>query len=117
MKTQCINIDQNLLDITNLMITNAKSSKLNKLFFASNFSTAKLGYYLLPLAKQIFKETFMGADMEMGILLIFLQDYFFSATDAIRNNAVTNLFKKIKGSKRNVAVPASEMIYNHPQAA
>jgi hypothetical protein len=117
MKTQCINFDQTLSDLTSLIITSVKSFKLNKLFLASNFSTAKVGHYLLPLAKQIFRDSFMGADMEMGILLIFMKDYFLSAANAIRNNAVTNLFKKFKSSKRNVSVSASERIYNHPQAA
>ncbi|SHN20884.1 hypothetical protein [Mucilaginibacter sp. OK098] len=117
MKTQCINFDQTLSGITSLVITSVKSFKLNKLFLASNFPTDKVGYYLLPLAKQIFKDSFMGADMEMGILLIFMKDYFLSAANIIRNNAVTNLFKKIKGSKRNGTVLASEIIYNHPQAA
>lgn len=117
MKTQCINFDQTLLDTTNLMINSAKGFKINKLFLTSNFSTARIGYYLLPLVKQIVKETFMGADLEVGILLIFVKDYFLSAANVIRNNAVTNLFKKVKGSKRHIAVPASEIIYNHPQAA
>jgi len=117
MKTQCINFDQTLSGITSLIITSVKSFKLNKLFLASNFSTAKLGHYLLPLAKQIVRDNFMGADLEIGILLIFLKDYLFSAADVVRNNAVTNLFKKIKDSKRNVSISASERIYNHPQAA
>ena len=92
---------------------------MDKLFLASNFSTGKLGYYLMPLVKQIIKDNLMGADLEIGILLIFLKDYFLSAADAVRNNAVTNLFKKSQGSKRNIAVSvsASEIIYNHPQAA
>ena len=117
MKTQCINFDQTHSDLANLMITSVKSSKITKLFLASNFSTDKVGAFLLPLVKQVFRDNFMGADLEMGILLIFMKDYFLSATNAIRNNAVTNLFKKIKGSKRNGAVSASETIYNHPQAA
>ncbi|MDB5088355.1 MAG: hypothetical protein JWR09_2349 [Mucilaginibacter sp.] len=117
MKTQCINFDQTHSDLANLMITSVKSFKFNKLFLASNFSTDKVGHYLLPLVKQIVRDNFMGADLEMGILLIFMKDYFLSAANAIRNNAVTNLFKKIKGSKRNGTGSASEIIYNHPQAA
>lgn len=119
MKTQFIHFDQTLAGITSVIITSAKSFKFNKLFSASNFSTGKLGYYLVPLVKQIIKDNFMGADLEIGILLVFLKDYFSSATNAIRNNAVTNLFKKSKGSERNIAVSvsASEIIYNHPQAA
>jgi hypothetical protein len=117
MKTQYINFDQTHSDLTNLMITSVKSFKFNKLFTAPKFPTDKAGAFLLPLVKQIVRDNFMGADLEMGILLIFMKDYFLSAVNAIRNNAVTNLFKKVKGSKRNVAVPASEIIYNHPQAA
>jgi len=117
MKTQCINFDQTLSDLTSLIITSVKSFKINKLFLASNFSTDKVGDYLLPLVKQIVRDNFMGADLEIGILLVFMKDYFLSAADAIRNNAVTNLFKKIKVSKRNGSVSASEIIYNHPQAA
>ena len=119
MKTQCINLDQAPSDLTSLIITSVKSFKLNKLFFVSNFSTARVGHYLLPLVKQIVKDNFMGADLEIGILLIFMKDYFLSATNAIRSNAVTNLFKKSNSSKRNIAVsvPASEITYNHPQAA
>jgi hypothetical protein len=119
MKTQCINFDQTLSDLTSLIITSVKSFNLNKLFLAPKFSTDKIGDYLLPLVKQIVKDNFMGADLEIGILLVFLKDYFLSAANAIRNNAVTNLFKKSKGSKRNIAVSvsASEIIYNHPQAA
>ncbi|WP_295790738.1 hypothetical protein [Mucilaginibacter sp.] len=116
MKTQFIHFDQ-ISGITSAVITSARSFKLNKLFLASNFSTGKLGYYLLPLVKQIIKDNFMGADMEIGILLIFLKDYFLSANNTIRNNAVTNLFKKSKGSEKNIAVSTSEIIYNHPQAA
>ena len=59
----------------------------------------------------------MGADLELGILFIFLKDYFLSAANAVTNNAVTNLFKKSKGSERNIPVSAPEIIYNHPQAA
>jgi hypothetical protein len=117
MKTQGINFDQTLLDITNLMITSVKSFKLNKLSLAPKFSTDKVGYYLLPLVKQIFRDNFMGSDAEMGILLVFLKGYFLSATDTIRNNAVTDLFKKLRGSKRTIAVLNTERIYNHPQAA
>ncbi|MEO6631402.1 MAG: hypothetical protein ABIN13_06755 [Mucilaginibacter sp.] len=117
MKAPYINVDQTLSGITSVIITSAKSLKLNKVFFASNFSTYKVWHYLLPLVKQIIKDNFMGADLEIGILLIFLKDYFSSAANAVTNNAVTNLFKKSNGSERNITVSASEIIYNHPQAA
>ena len=117
MKTQFINLDRTFLGISNLMITGFKSLKLNKLFLAPRFPTDKVGYYLLPLVKQLLRDNFMGSDMEMGMLLIFLKDYFLSATDTIRNNAVTNLFKKLKDSKNTIAVLDTERIYDHQQAA
>lgn len=119
MKTQFIHFGQIPSGVANVIITSIRGIKLNRSFFVSNLSTGKLGYYLLPLVKQIIRDNFMGTDLEIGILLIFLKDYFSSATNAFRNNAVTNLFKKSKGSERNIAVsvPASEIIYNHPQAA
>ena len=117
MKTQYINFDQTLSGITSLLISGIKNFKLNTLFSAPKFSTDKIGHYLLPLVKQIFRDNFMGADLEIGILLIFLKDYFLSAANAIRNNAVADLFKKDKGSERNITVSAAEIIYNHPQAA
>jgi hypothetical protein len=117
MKTQGINFDQTLLDITNLMTASVKSFKLNKLSITPKFSTDKVGYYLLPLVKQIFRDNFMGSDAEMGILLVFLKGYFSSAADAIKNNAITDLFKKFRGGKNDVVVLNTERIYNHPQAA
>ena len=99
------------------MITGVKSYNLSRLFSVPRFSTDKVGYYLLPLVKQLLRDNFMGSDMEMGMLLIFLKDYFLSAADAIRNNAVTNLFKKLKDSKNTIAVLDTERIYDHQQAA
>ena len=70
------------------MITdNVKSFKWNKLALLAKFSPAKLGYYLLPLVKQLFRDNFMGSDIEMGMLLIFPERYFFTAADALSNNA------------------------------
>jgi hypothetical protein len=117
MKTQCINLDQTFLNISNLMITGVKSFNLTRLFLASRFSTDKAGYYLLPLVKQLLRDNLMGSDMEMGMLLIFLKDYFLSAADVIKKNTVTNLFKKLKSSKNTIAVLDTETIYNHQQAA
>jgi hypothetical protein len=99
------------------MITGVKSFNFSRLFSAPGFSTDKAGYYMLPLVKQLLRDNFMGSDMEMEMLLIFLKGYFLSAAGAIRNNAVTNLFKKLKGSKNAIAVLHTERIYNHQQAA
>jgi hypothetical protein len=117
MKTQCINLDQTFLNISNLMITVVKSFNMTRLFLAPRFSTDKAGYYMLPLVKQLLRDNFMGSDMEMEMLLIFLKGYFLSATDTIRNNAVTNLFNKLKGSKNAIAVLDTKRIYDHQQAA
>jgi hypothetical protein len=117
MKTQFINPDQTLLDATKLIIASAKSFKWNRLFLASNFSTDKIGSYLLPLVKQIFRDNFMGSDMEMSMLLIFLKGYFFSAANAARNNMVTELFRKIRKNKAEVIVLKTEKKYNYQQAA
>jgi hypothetical protein len=57
------------------MIAGLKSFKLHKLFLAPEFSTDRVGYYLLPLAKQVFRDIIMGSDMEM--LPIFRKGYFF----------------------------------------
>jgi hypothetical protein len=99
------------------MITVAKSFNITRLFSAPGFSTNKAGYYMLPLVKQLLRDNFMGSDIEMEMLLIFLKGYFLSATDTIRNNAVTNLFNKLKGSKNTIAVLDTKRIYDHQQAA
>lgn len=117
MKTQCINLDQTFLNITNLIITGVKSFNLNKLFSAPKFSTDKIGYYLLPLIKQLFRDNFMGSDAEMGVLLIFLKGYFSSAVETVRSNAVGDLFRKLRGTKDTVAVLDTERIYDQQQAA
>jgi hypothetical protein len=81
---------------------------MSRLFSASRFSTDKAGYYMLPLVKQLLRDNFMGSDMEMEMLLVFLKGYFLYAAGAIRNNAVTNLFKKLKGSENAIAVLHTE---------
>ena len=117
MKTQCIHLDQTFLNITNLIITGVKSFNLNKIFSAPKFSTDKVGYYLLPLVKQLFKDNFMGSDAEMGVLLIFLKGYFSSAVETLRSNAVGDLFRKLRGVRGTVAVLDTERTYDHQQAA
>ena len=117
MKTQCINVDQALLGMTNSVIASIRSITMSKFIFTPKFSANKIGEYLLPLAKQLFRDNFMGSDMEMGILLVFLKGYFLSATYLISHNAVTGLFKKFKKSNANVVAWDTETIYDYKKAA
>lgn len=117
MKTQCINIDQALLEMTNLVIASVRSINMAKFIFTPKFPASKIGEYLLPLVKQLFRDNFMGSDMEMGILLIFLKGYFLSATNLISHNAVTGLFKKFKKSNAQVGAWDTEAIYDYKKAA
>ncbi|MHB8205979.1 hypothetical protein [Mucilaginibacter sp.] len=117
MKVQFVNIEQTFFDISNLMITGVKSLNLNKLFSAPIFSTKKVGHYLLPLVKQLLRDNFIGSDMEMTMMLTFMKGYFLSATEVVRNNTISDLFKKFGGSKNTIAVLNSERVYNHEQAA
>jgi hypothetical protein len=117
MKTQCIHLDQTFLNITNSITAGVKSFNLNKVFSAPKFSTDKVGYYLLPLVKQLFRDNFMGSDAEMGVLLIFLKGYFSSAVETVSNNAVTGLLEKLRSSKDTVAILDTERIYDNQQAA
>jgi len=117
MKTQCIHIDQALSGINNLVIANITSLKWHKLIDTFKFSAGKLSHYFLPLLKQLFRDNFMGSEMEMGILLLFVKSYFLLAVHAVRDSALTERFKKLRVSKyKNDALP-KEVIYQHKQAA
>ncbi len=117
MKTQLVNIGQTFFNISNLMLTGLRSFNINKLFPASKFSISTMGQYLLPLIKQLLRDSFMGSDMEIGMLLIFLKSYFLSAVEIASNNAVTDLIKKFRGNKSTIAILNTERIYDHQQAA
>jgi hypothetical protein len=117
MKTQWIHLDQTFINITDSIITGVKSFTWNKVFSTSKFSTDKVGYYLLPLVKQLFRDNFMGSDAEMGVLIIFLKGYFSSAVETVSNNSVGNLLRKLRGPKNAVAVLETERNYDHQQAA
>jgi len=117
MKTQLTNIDQTLSGISNLMITSISSINWDKLFLTFKFSPSKIGQYLLPLAKQLFRDNFMGSDMEMGILLLFIKSYFMVAVYAIRNNSITRQFSKVQENiSKNILSPR-DTFYQHKQAA
>lgn len=117
MKTPFIHADQVLLGITKMIIDNVNSFKWNNLALSLKFSPAKLGYYLLPLVKQLFRDNFMGSDLEMGMLLIFIKGYLVSAGDALSNNALTALFRKLSKRKAAVVGLESEKKYTYQQAA
>jgi hypothetical protein len=117
MKTQCIHIDQALSGISNLVITGIASVEWHKLLFAFKFSPKRIGNYLLPLLKELFKDNFMGSDMEMGILLLFVKSYFLLAVYVISHNALTDRFKKLNKSINKSVELNHEEIYRHKQAA
>jgi hypothetical protein len=54
--------------------------------------------YLFLLFKQLFSDTFMSSEIEMGILLFFIKGYFLLAVFAITNNPLIDQFKKLRGS-------------------
>lgn len=108
MKTQLFSMDQTLIEATNLVISSPKGFKWNKGL------TGKVAYSLLPVVKQLFRDNFLGSDMEMGILVIFLKGYLSSATNAVKNNVITNLFKSLRKSKFTPQHPSG---YNYQHAA
>jgi hypothetical protein len=117
MKTLNIHFDQSLLDVTKLMITGAKNFKWNSLFAVSVFSTERVNHFLTLVVKQIFSDNFNGSDAEVGMVLIFLKGYFLSAADLLRNNVITNLFRRLKTRESNVIVFDAEENYSYNQAA
>ena len=117
MKTPYIHIDQSLLDNAKLMIAGAKNFKWNRLLALFGITSDRVNYYLTLVAKQIFSDNFSGSDAETGIVLIFLKSYFLSAVALITNNAVTDLFRKLrKGSAKVVALDTEENFSYHKAA-
>ena len=117
MKTQWINIDQALSVISNLMISSLASLNWHQLLLAFKFSPNKIVGYLLPLLKQLFRDNFMGSEMEMGILLLFVKSYFLLAVYTIRHNVLANRFKKMRMNRTKTPVLYREDFYQHKQAA
>jgi hypothetical protein len=99
------------------VITSIASIEWHKLFFAFRFSPTRIGDYLLPLLKQLFRDNFMGSDMEMGILLLFVKSYFLLAVYVITHNALIDRFKKLNKSINESVELNHEEIYQHKQAA
>jgi hypothetical protein len=117
MKTQYINVGQVLSEINNLMIANIAGINWIKLVSAIKLSANTIGNYLLPLVKQLFRDNFMGSEMEMGVLLFFIKGYFLLAVFAITNNPLTNRFKKLRESIIENVVLNRNDFYHHKQAA
>jgi hypothetical protein len=99
------------------MITSITSLKWSKPLFTFRFSPNKIGNYLLPLLKQLVRDNFMGSEMEMGILLLFVKSYFLLAVYTISHNALTDRVKKLRESTTKSAELNYEDIYQHEQAA
>ena len=117
MKTQYANIGQVLSGIHNLMITSIAGVNWIKLFSAFKLSPNRIGNYLLLLAKQLFRDNFMGSEMEMGVLLFFIKGYFLLAVFAITNNPLIDRFKKLKKIIIENVVLNRDDFYRHKQAA
>jgi hypothetical protein len=116
MKTQYTHIAQVLSGINNLMITNIAGLNWIKLFSAFKLSPNRIGNYLLLLAKQLFRDNFMGSEMEMGVLLFFIKGYFLLAVFAITNNPLIERFKKLRESLIENVVLNRDDFYQHKQA-
>jgi len=112
MKTQWINIDQ----VLSGMITGIASFDWQKLLFIFKVSPNKIGEYLLLLIKQLFRDSFMGSEMDMGIMLLFIKSYFLLAAYAIMHNALTDQFKKLRKMITPDAVLYHKDFYQHKQA-
>jgi len=125
MKTQCINLGLAASEISNLkniisvkfILTNIASLKWPKVFLISDFSAKKIGHYLLPLIKQLFRDNFMGSEMEMSILLVLVKGYVLLAVHTIRHNAITKQFKKLSSGLTKNAVLIDKDFSRHRQAA
>ena len=122
MKTQLLNTDQALSGI------NLLKNMIPVKFIAANIAGFKLpstyklliekaGQYVLPLAKQLFRGNFMGSDMEMGILLLFIKSYFMVAVYMISHNSISRQFRKVQDNiSKNILAPR-DTFYQHKQAA
>ena len=117
MKTPYIHLDQSLLDITKLMITDAKNFKWNGLFAVPAFSTDWVNHLMTLVVKQIFSDNFTGSDAEVGVILLFLKGYFLSAADLLRNNVITDLFGRLTIRESNIVVFDAEKKYSYNKAA
>jgi len=81
------------------------------------FPAKRIGGYLLPLIKQLFRDNFMGSDLEMGILLVLVKGYFLLAADTIRHNAITKQFEKLTAGPTKKTVLIDNDFSQRRQAA
>jgi hypothetical protein len=117
MKTQYINIGQALSGVYNLMIASMADLDWSKLFSAFKLSPNKAGNYLFPLLKQLFRESFMGSETEMEIVLLFVKNYFLLTAFIISQVALAMRFKRSSGGINESTVNSRENLYQHKQAA
>ena len=117
MKTQLTNVAQTLSGIANTVLTGAKSLKSVKLLLTTDLSKDKIGSYVIPLAKQLFRDNFMGSDLEMGMMLVFLKSYFLSATFLVSHNAIIDRFKELRRGKYAVTALQQEEFFGQQQVA
>jgi hypothetical protein len=117
MKTPGIHFDQSLLDNAKLMINEAKSLKLSRLFAMTGITSDRINYYLTLLLKQIFSDNFSGSDAETGMVLIFLKSYLLSAAAFVSNNAITDFVKGLKKQNATVMELVAEENLSYTKAA
>ena len=117
MKIQYINIGQVLSGIYNLVIASMVDLDWNKLFSAFKLSPGKMGNYLFPLLKQLFRETLMGSEAEMEMLLLFVKNYFLLIAFTISQVALALRFKKSRERINQSTMLDSEDYYQHKRAA
>jgi hypothetical protein len=117
MKTLNTNIGQLLSGISYLLIGSITNIKLIKLFSAFKLSVNAIGKFLLPLIKQLFRDNFMGSEVEMGILLFFIKGYFLMALFAITHNPLADRLKKLRESAIENPVLSHNGFFQQRQAA
>lgn len=98
------------------MITSIAGANCINLLSAFKLSPNRIGNYLLLLAKQLFRDNFMGSEMEIGVLLFFVKGYFLLAVFAITNNHLTARLKKLRESMVENVVLNRNDFYQHKQA-
>lgn len=87
MKTQLTNIFQTFPGISSLQ---------NILHVNPAALASKAGSYVTPILKQAFRDSFMGSDQELEMILLFLQGYILSAAKTVRHNPLTDGIKKLQ---------------------
>jgi len=76
-----------------------------------------IGDYLPALIKQLFRDNFMGSEMEMSFLLYFIKGYFLLAVFTITNNPLTDRLKKLRESTKEKVMLNCDDFFQHKQTA